>query len=77
MAHPILNLLDKGWPFAASVLAGSFAFGSLHSDVVDLKLEQAASKLDHDTIIRLAQGQADMKEQLNDIAKTVHNIEKK
>lgn len=67
MATPILNILDKGWPFAASVLAGTFAFGSLHSDVADLKTQQLNTRLDHDAIVRIEQAQADMKTDLEEI----------
>lgn len=74
---PILTTLDKGWPFAASVLAGVFAFGSLHSDVTDLKQAQATRQLDHDAIVRLDQGQKDMKQDLADIKSALGRIESK
>jgi hypothetical protein len=71
----ILNLLDKGWPFAASALAGVMAFGSLRSDVVDLKVEAQRTHLDHDAITRMEQAQTDMKVDLADIKNTLHRIE--
>lgn len=73
----LLPLLDKGWPFAASVMAGVFAFGTLHSDVADLKADQVTTKLDHDTIIRMEQGQKDMQRDLGDIKKSLDRIEHK
>ena len=73
----LLNVLDKGWPFAASTLAGAFAFGSLHSDVADLKAGQAARLADHDTVTTLKQGQDDMKVTLEDIKAALGRIEKK
>jgi hypothetical protein len=74
---PILNVLDKGWPFAASVLAGCFAFGTLHQDVADLKGKQETVQVDHDMIIRLDQGQKDMKTDLKDIKESLARIEHK
>lgn len=71
MAMPFLSVLDKGWPFAASVLGGAIAFGSLHSDVSDLKIRAATQQLDHDAIIRIEQSQADMKTTLADIKDTL------
>lgn len=70
-----LTILDKGWPFAGSVLAGMFAFGSLHSDVADLKADQAARAGDHDKIVRIEQSQADMKTDLTDIKAILQKIE--
>lgn len=70
-----LNILDKGWPFAASVLGGMFAFGSLHSDVADLRAQQIINTKDHDAITRIEQKQQDMDVQLKDIDSTLHRIE--
>lgn len=64
---PVLSILDKGWPFAASILASAVAFGSLHSDVSDLKSRAATQQLDHDAITRMEQVQLDMKQSLADI----------
>lgn len=75
--HPFFNYIDKTWPLAASVLAGSFAFGSLHSDVAELKAAQTIEQRDHDTIMHLDQGQADMKIDLEEIKKTLSRIENK
>lgn len=72
---PILTVLDKGWPFAATVLSGVFAFGSLHSDVADLKSAQAARGDDHDRIVRIEQSQSDMRTDLADIKRSLRNIE--
>jgi hypothetical protein len=77
MAIQVLNVLDKGWPFAASVLAGVFAFGSLHSDVTDLKQAQSTAQSDHDAIVRLDQGQKDMRQDLKDIKDSLGRIEHK
>lgn len=74
---PFMNILDKGWPFAASVLAGVFAFGTLHSDVADLKAAQLSAHSDHDAITRMEEGQADMKTDLADIKKALERIEHK
>lgn len=63
----ILTILDKTWPFAASVLGTAVAFGSLHSDVADLKSRQKDHAVDHDAIVRIEQSQADMKVDLQDI----------
>lgn len=76
MSMPLLTVLDKGWPFAASILAGAFAFGSLHSDVSDLKQEQAIAQHDHDAITRIEQAQADMKSDLVEIKKSLQHLEK-
>jgi hypothetical protein len=73
----LLDVLDKGWPFGASVLAGAVAFGSLHSDVKDLQTAQATARTDHDSIMHLEQGQSDMKETLADIKAALERIEKK
>lgn len=67
MATPLLNILDKGWPFAASIVLTAVGFGSLRADVADLKLQQATSRLDHDAIVRIEQAQSDMKQDLQDI----------
>lgn len=75
MNAPFLNLLDKGWPFAASVLASVFTFGVMHSQVSDLREAQVRTMQDHDTIIELKKGQADERIQLADILTTLHNIE--
>jgi hypothetical protein len=72
---PILTVLDKAWPFAASVLAGAMAFGSLRSDVVALQIEAKSTHLDHDAITRMEQAQTDMKVDLADIKNTLHRIE--
>ena len=74
---PILNLLDKGWPFAGSVCAGLIMFGSVHSDVSNLKQAQAAAQIDHDTVIALKTGQADMKQDLTDIKAALNRLEHK
>ena len=74
--HPtILNVLDKGWPFAASMLASAVAFGSLHSDVSTLKAEQASIRVDHDSVVTLTQGQKDMKQDLQDIKQALQRLE--
>ena len=73
---PILDFLDKGWPFAASVLAGVFAFGSLSSDIHELKSQQAVAFVDHDKVTTLVQGQADMKQSLEQIQEQLNRIEK-
>lgn len=67
----LLAVLDKGWPFAASVLGTAVAFGSLHSDVASLKNDQAQLRLDHDAIVRIEQAQADMKADLQEIKQAV------
>lgn len=74
---PILTTLDKGWPFAASVLAGCMAFGSLHSDVTDLKQAQTIAHQDHDSIVRMEQGQKDVQTDLADIKKSLERIERR
>lgn len=77
MAHPAaLDVLDKGWPFAASVLAGVFAFGSLSSDISDLKSRQQVAYVDHDKVTALVQGQTDMKQSLEQIQEQLNRIEK-
>lgn len=75
--HPLLNFLDKSWPFTASVLAGVFAFGSLHQDVAALKERQATQITDHDTIVRMEQGQKDIQNDLVGIKHTLERIEQK
>lgn len=75
MALPVLNLLDKGWPFAASVLASAFTFGVMHSQVSDLRAAQIRTLADHDAITALSKGQEDMKTDLTDIKDTLHKIE--
>lgn len=67
MALPIASLLDKTWPFAASILGTAVAFGSLHSDVADLKAKQDTAAKDHDAIVRIEERQTDMKQDLQDI----------
>jgi hypothetical protein len=77
MAHPAaLDILDKGWPFAASVLAGVFAFGSLSSDIHELKGQQAAAYVDHDKVTTLVQGQMDLKQSLEQIQEQLNRIER-
>ncbi len=73
--HPVFNYLDKTWPFASAVLGGVFAFGSLHSDVTDLKAAQAIAHTDHDAITRMEQKQDDMKTDLMEIRKSLQHIE--
>lgn len=73
--HPLFTYLDKTWPLAASILAGCFAFGTLHQDVESLKAQQTHAVTDHDSIVRLEQGQTDMKSDLTDIKSTLHRIE--
>lgn len=73
--HPIFNYIDKAWPLGASVLAGAVAFGSLSSDVTDLRNQQSVTAHDHDAIVRIEQSQADMKTDLADIKSTLHKIE--
>jgi hypothetical protein len=77
MPHPLLTVLDKGWPFAASILASVFAFGYLKSDVADLKSKQTSAQMDHDAITALVQSQQDIKETLTDIKHSLERIEKK
>lgn len=72
MATPLLNILDKGWPFAASVLGTAIAFGSIHSDVSELKSRQATQQLDHDAVVRIEQSQKDMKQDLQDIKTAIN-----
>jgi hypothetical protein len=83
---PVLNVLDKGWPFAASVLTGVFAFGAMHADVngikkqhesdtVEIRAKQASLAIDHDAITRLEQGQEDMKSDLTEIKQSLRHLE--
>lgn len=73
--NPLLSVLDKGWPFAASILAGVFAAGELHMEVADVRAQQTTMLTDHDTITRMGQEQKDMAKTLDDIARTLHRIE--
>jgi len=75
MQSPLLNVLDKGWPFAASILASVFTFGTMHSQVVDLRAEQVRNNEDHAVIAALKQGQVDERRDLDDIKSTLHRIE--
>lgn len=71
-----LDMLDKGWPFAASVMAGVFAFGSLSSDISQLKQQNTIQALDHDKVTTLLKGQEDMKEGITHIQEQLDRIEK-
>lgn len=75
MAFPILNVLDKGWPFAASVLASAMFVGSMRSDVATLQKQEEANRLDHDAITRIDESQKNMRADLTDIKETLHKIE--
>lgn len=70
-----LNILDKGWPFAASLLAYAAMSGSLHSDVGMLKEQQKVANQDHDAITRIDESQKNMRTDLADIKDTLHKIE--
>lgn len=73
--HPMAVLADKGWPFAASVLASAFTFGVMHSQVTDLREEQIRNNEDHATIAALKEGQVGERRDLEDIKATLHRIE--
>ena len=67
MAIPVASIIERSWPMAASILGTAVAFGSLHSDVSELKAKQDTASKDHDAIVRMEQGQTDMKADLQDI----------
>jgi NADH pyrophosphatase NudC (nudix superfamily) len=71
-----LAMLDKGWPFAASVMAGVFAFGSLNSDMTSIKEQQHTMWLDHDRVTTLIEGQKELKEGQSHIQEQLDRIEK-
>lgn len=73
MSLPLTALIDKTWPFAASILGTAVAFGSLHSDVADLKAKQDTASKDHDAIVRIEERQTDMKQDLQDIKQYLHS----
>jgi hypothetical protein len=75
-ATPVVEVVKAGWPIAATVLSGVFAFGSLSSDIHELKTQQAVAFVDHDKVTTLVQGQLDMKSSLDQIQQQLNRIEK-
>jgi hypothetical protein len=75
--HPVINYIDKLWPFAASVLVGAMTVGSLHSDINSIKDEQTRLRTDHDVVVELRQGQQDLKDSVRHLQDSVDRVEKK
>lgn len=75
MAFPVA--IEKGWPVAVSVVFAAISWGSLKSDVTDLKIKSVDLQHDHDALLRMEQRQEDMLVDLADIKSTLHKIEQR